>query len=392
MGKAKKTASGGSYDFMSLVSNMQNVNPDSHMLSDSPFSKIEKWIGLGNYLLNAQISGDIFGGIPEGRVTGLAGFNGTGKTYLSLNAAREAQELGYNVVWIDTENALDIDGVSKFGIDIKRFAISKCGVVSEVTKYVSNLCDDLLEKVNKGISVPNIFIVIDSIGNLASDKETADAKSGENKADMGARAKDLRKMFRVIINKLGKLKIPMICTNHIGKSVGNAYIENDMGGGEGLKFGASTILFLSKAKLKSNDKEKTQTGIIVTSKIRKSRFTIAGVPIKFHISFYKGMNPYLGLEDYVSWDVCGIEAGSIDKKGNFVPAGSNVTSYAIKHLNETVKPNHLFTPEIFTQDVLEKLRPVIMDKFQFKSSDEYSDIDDLLDLNESDETEGDDED
>jgi len=73
----------------------------------------------------------------------------------------------------------------------------------------------------------------------------------------------------------------------------------------GLQYGASIILNLSKAKLKEGTE---QTGIIVTAKPQKNRFCVP-TPIKFHISYQKGMNKYVGLQEYMSWDACGVGRG-----------------------------------------------------------------------------------
>jgi hypothetical protein len=71
----------------------------------------------------------------------------------------------------------------------------------------------------------------------------------------------------------------------------------------------SNVILLSKAQLKEGD---TKTGIIVTSTPKKARFT-RPYPVKFHISFMNGMNPYVGLQDFVSWEICGIQKGRMEK-------------------------------------------------------------------------------
>ena len=52
----------------------------------STFSKIDEFIGTGNYLLNACLSGSLFGGIPNNRSVCFAGPSGTGKTFLGIGA------------------------------------------------------------------------------------------------------------------------------------------------------------------------------------------------------------------------------------------------------------------------------------------------------------------
>jgi len=155
----------------------------------------------------------------------------------------------------------------------------------------------------------------------------------------------------------------------------------------GPEYAASIILFLGKAKLKDGT---VQTGIIVSAKPNKNRFAVP-TPIKFHISFNKGMNPYIGLEEYISWDNCGVQRGKLlserefqklkeadqleCRKHSFTENEKDVTMYfqpsdtarkiVVKHLNDTVDLNQLFTPVVFTNDVLKQLEPIVSKKFSY---------------------------
>jgi hypothetical protein len=218
---------------------------------------------------------------------------------------------------------------------------------------------------------------------LSTDKELNDAIKGHNAADMGAKAKELRKLFRVITLDLTAAKIPLICTNHV--YAGGGYVPTkESSGGDGPIFAMSVVSFLSKAQLK--DGAGTKTGIIVTSTLKKSRFTIPE-QVKFHISFAHGMNPYVGLQDYVTWEACGIERGKYEevkgpdgkKMSVFKPSASS-TRWGVKHLGKTVASTELFTDKVFTQEVLEQLdRNVIKDKFKFPEINDHSELLDSLD-------------
>ena len=130
----------------------------------------------------------------------------------------------------------------------------------------------------------------------------------------------------------------------------------------------SVISFLSKAQLKEGNSS-TKTGIIVTSNLKKSRFTIPE-PVKFHISFSNGMNPYVGLQDFISWEACGIGRGKLEEVKNskgekemvFTPSESPQARWAIKHLGKTVTSSQLFTSEVFTDDVLKQLDENVINK------------------------------
>ena len=374
------------YSFADLNKEMSKISQYGETLDKSTISEIDHFIPTGNYHLNACLTGSLFGGYPNNRAVALAGPSGTGKTYLALNAIKQAQQLGYSIVFYDSENAVDKGVVEKFGIDPSKFRYEPCNTVQEFRTSISAITDVLIEQKNKGIKLPKIMIVLDSAGNLATQKEIDDAKSGSSKADM-TRAKLLKSTFRILMTKFGICKIPFLFTNH-------TYMTQDLfsrqvgGGGTGPEYAASIILFLAKAKLKEGTE---QTGIIVTAKPNKNRF-VQPKNIKFHISFNKGMNPYIGLEEYISWDACGIQRGNwitvtqyeklgepdkekcrlhkyVDDKGKekvyYFQPKDTARKLCVEHLNDSVELNRLYTPEVLTPEVLQKLEPIVADKFRY---------------------------
>ena len=335
------------------------------ILTDNTFSEVDDWIPTGNYLLNAQLSGSLFGGIPNTRSLGLMGDPGTGKSFVCLNVVREAQKKGYDVMYCDTEGAIDKSTAINFGINTDKIRYQPIKTVTEFQTFVSNLLA-LVKKAKENGASPKILLILDSLGMLSTDKELNDAMIGKNAADMGAKAKELRKLFRVITLDLTAARIPLICTNHVYTG-GGFMPTKESSGGDGPIFAMSVISFLSKAQLKENGSA-TKTGIIVTSNLKKSRFTIPE-PIKFHISFANGMNPYVGLQDFVTWEACGIERGKLEEvkskdgtKEMVFTANASSTRWAVKHLGKTVTSSQLFTGGIFTQEVLESLNEKVIRK------------------------------
>lgn len=290
----------------------------------------------------------------------------TGKSFLCLNVAREAQKKGYDVIYCDTEGAIDKTTADKFGIDSGRVRYQPIKTVTEFQTFVSNLLD-LVKKARIAGAQPKILLILDSLGMLSTDKELRDAIEGKNAADMGAKAKELRKLFRVITLDLTQAKIPLVCTNHV--YAGGGYIPTkESSGGDGPIFAMSVISFLSKAQLKEGNST-TKTGIIVTSNLRKSRFTIPE-PVKFHISFLNGMNPFVGLQDFVSWEACGIGKGKFEEVKNsqgvkemvYTPSDSPQARWAVRHLGKTITSSQLFTAEVFTEEVLKELDENVIKK------------------------------
>jgi RecA/RadA recombinase len=373
-----KSTSG--FSFLSLDKELSKITgfETGSILANNTFSEVDEWIPTGNYLLNAQISGTLFGGVPNTRSFGVMGDPGTGKSFFCLNVVREAQKIGYDVIYCDTEGAIDKNSAEKFGIDLQKIRYQPIQTVSQFQTFVANVLDIVKKAKSEGQN-PKILLVLDSLGMLSTDKELNDAIKGHNAADMGAKAKELRKLFRVITLDLTAAKIPLICTNHV--YAGGGYMPTkESSGGDGPIFAMSVVSFLSKAQLK--DGAGTKTGIIVTSTLKKSRFTIPE-QVKFHISFSHGMNPYVGLQDYVSWEACGIERGKFEevknpetgKKESIFKPSSTAQRWGVKHLGKTVASTELFTPEVFTNDVLKQLdEKVIKNKFKLPDLVDHSDI------------------
>jgi RecA/RadA recombinase len=344
------------------------------ILEENEFSEVTEWISMGNYLLNAQVSGSLFGGVPNNRSMGIAGDPSTGKTFLCMNIVREAQKAGYDVIYCDTEGAIDRNMAKKFAIDTKRVRYQPIKGINDFKIFVTNLVDKI-KTARKDGAEPKILIVLDSLGMLTTDKETADALKGKAVMDMGLRSKEMRALFRAITLDLTGVKIPLICTNHTTTAgIGSFMTTKEVSGGDGPIFSMSNVIMLSKAQLKEND---TKTGIIVTSTPKKARFT-RPYAVKFHISFMNGMNPFVGLQDFVSWENCGIQRGKleVDKKTGemvFTPVESS-PRWAIRHLGKTVPSTQLFTEEVFTREVLEELNEKVI-KPHFL-------LPDLFDMNE----------
>lgn len=201
------------FSFSDLNKEMKKNSMYGDTLDKSTISEIDHFIPTGNFHLNACLTGSLKGGFPNNRAVALAGPSGTGKTYLLLNAIKQAQDMGYSIIFYDSENAVDKELVEKFGIDSSKFRYEPCNTVQEFRSSVTAVTDLLIEQKNKGAELPKVLIALDSAGNLATQKEIDDAKSGSSKADM-TRAKLLKSTFRILMTKFGICKIPFLFTNH----------------------------------------------------------------------------------------------------------------------------------------------------------------------------------
>jgi len=359
------------FSFDDINAELKQLNPMGSVMENSTFSEVTEWIDTGNYHLNACVSGSLFGGWPNSRTCSIAGPSGTGKTFLVLNSVKRAIDMGYSVIYYDSEAAVDKDQMIKFGIDTSKVNYQPINTVQEFRTSVTTLTSKMQEVKRAGGKTPKVMVILDSAGNLATQKEIEDAKSGSEKADM-TRSKVLKSIFRIIMTPLADLKIPFIFTNHTYQT--QDFISRQVaGGGTGPEYAASIVLFLNKAQLKESTGEKA--GIIVTAKPNKNRFAKPH-NIKFHLHFTKGMNRYVGLEQYIDWEEIGITKGVIEK-GEKIPK-KTARNWICKHLDETVPNAEFFSEKVFTQEVLEKIEERIKPVFNYNTEEREIDLDEIL--------------
>ena len=362
------------FSFDDINKELADLNPMGSIMEHSNFSEVTEWIDTGNYHLNACVSGSLFGGWPNNRSCSIAGPSGTGKTYLILNSVKRAIDMGYNVIFYDSEAAVDRELMKKFGIDTNKVNYQPINTVQEFRTSVTSITSRMQEAKRAGAELPKVMIILDSAGNLATMKEIEDAKSGSEKSDM-TRSKVLKSIFRIIMTPMADLKIPFLFTNHTYQT--QDFISRQVaGGGTGPEYAASIVLFLNKAQLKDSSGEKA--GIVVTAKPNKNRFA-KPQNIKFHLHFTEGMNPYVGLEQYIDWEEIGITKGVIEK-GEKVPK-KTARNWICKHLDETVPNNEFFTEKVFTQEVLEKIEEKIKPIFNYSTEVEF-DYEELMEETE----------
>jgi RecA/RadA recombinase len=291
------------------------------------------FVDTGSYILNALISGSIYGGLPSNKITALAGESSTGKTFFALSIVKHflSSNPDAQVIYFETESAVSKDMMVSREIDVKRVGLVPVTTVQEFRTQSIKVVDEYM-KLKKEDRPPLLF-VLDSLGMLSTSKEIEDATAGKETRDM-TRAQVIKSIFRILSLKLGQAGIPLIVTNHTYEVVGAYVPTKEMGGGTGLKYAASTILFLSKKK----EKDGTEVvGNIIKVKAQKSRFTKENSDIETRLYYdARGLDKYYGLLEL------GIEFGVFEKVGNRIKFGES-SAYPSAVYKD---PERYFTPDI----------------------------------------------
>ena len=254
---------------------------------------VDSFIDTGSYVFNALLSGDIYGGLPQNKITALAGESATGKTFFLMGIVKSFLDRDPNagVIYFESESAITRQMVIDRGIDPKRMVIMPVTTVQEFRTQAIKVLDSYLLQ-NEADRKP-MFMCLDSLGMLSTTKEVEDTAEGKETRDM-TRAQVLKAAFRVLTLKLGRAKVPMVVTNHTYDVVGSMFPTKEMGGGTGLKYAASSIIYLSKKK----DKDGTEVvGNIIHCKNHKSRLTRENKMVDVRLTYDKGLDRYYGLLD-----------------------------------------------------------------------------------------------
>ena len=313
----------------------------------SDIDETEKYVDTGSYIFNALVSGSIFGGVSGNKITAIAGESSTGKTFFSLAVVKNFLDThpdGY-CLYFDTEAAITKSLLESRGIDTSRLVVVNVVTIEEFRSKALKAVDLYLKK-PEGERKPCMF-VLDSLGMLSTEKEITDALNDKQVRDM-TKSQLVKGAFRMLTLKLGQANVPLIVTNHTYDVIGAYVPTKEMGGGSGLKYAASTIIYLSKKK----EKDGTEVvGNIIKAKTAKSRLSKENKDVEVRL-FYdeRGLDRYYGLLELG-------ELGGLWKNvaGRYEMDGKKI--YAKEILKNP--------DQYFTEEVMQQLDAIAKEEFSY---------------------------
>ena len=331
-------------DFLKDI--VKEIGDDFTQLA-SDIEDTERYVDTGSYIFNGLVSGSIFGGVSGNKITAIAGESSTGKTFFSLAVVKnflDSNPDGY-CLYFDTEAAVNKSLLADRGIDLNRLVVVNVVTIEEFRVKA-------LKAVDKYIKMPiedrkPCMFVLDSLGMLSTEKEIRDALDDKQVRDM-TKSQLVKGAFRMLTLKLGQANIPLIVTNHTYDVIGSYVPTKEMGGGSGLKYAASTIIYLSKKKEKDG---KEIIGNIIKAKTHKSRLSKENKTVEIRL-FYddRGLDRYYGLLELG-------EIGGLWKNvaGRYEIGGKKI--YAKQILSDP--------DTYFTDDVMQALDEIAQQEFSY---------------------------
>ena len=308
---------------------------------------VDSFIDTGSYIFNALLSGSMYGGLPSNKITALAGESATGKTFFLMGIVKNFLDKNPDagVLYFESESAITQQMVIDRGIDPQRMVMIPVTTVEEFRTQAIKVLDSYLTK-NEADRKP-MMMCLDSLGMLSTTKEVEDTSDGKETRDM-TRAQVLKAAFRVLTLKLGRAKVPMVVTNHTYDSMGSMFPTKEMGGGSGLKYAASSIVFLSKKKDKVDNRV---VGNIVHCKNHKSRLTIENKMVDVRLSYDKGLDRYYGLLELA------ISYGIFKQVSTRIELPDGKTQFGKTIINNP--------EEYFTEEVMKQLEDAVEKEFKY---------------------------
>ena len=265
---------------------------DDYTKLASDIDESESYVATGSYIFNGLVSGSIFGGVSSNKITAVAGESSTGKTFFSLAIVKNFLDNDPNAycLYFDTESAITKSLLEDRGVDTSRLVVINVVTIEQFRSKALKAVDIYLKSKTEDRK-PCMF-VLDSLGMLSTEKEINDALEDKQVRDM-TKSQLVKGAFRMLTLKLGQANIPMIVTNHTYDVIGAYVPTKEMGGGSGLKYASSTIIYLTKKKEKDG---KDVIGNLIKAKTAKSRLSKENKDVTVRL-FYddRGLDKYYGL-------------------------------------------------------------------------------------------------
>lgn len=345
-------------DKLTKVGSVKNAE----ILSESSFFIMKDCIPTELPILNIAFSGSVDGGLVPGS-TIIAGESKSYKTLLCLYCMKSYFETYPEAVALlyDSEFGITPEYLEMNGIDSSR-------IIHIPIEHIEQLKFDITKRLNEIQRGDKVFIMIDSIGALASKKEIDDAINDNGAADM-TRAKALKSLYRIITPHLTMKDIPCLAINHTYQTQ-EVYSKAVVSGGRGGIYSSNQIFIITRAQEKDGP---DLVGYNFTINIEKSRFVKEKSKLTFQVKFNEGISKYSGLMDIA------LASGHVVKpKNGWYQVAGTEKNYRMADTNTATFWEPILASESFKDYV----------EYTYKLTNKFSD----MVLEEPDEVEGDDDD
>jgi recombination protein RecA len=269
----------------------QNV---AHDLNEDNPTEVKEWIPTGSRWLDSITCRGRRAGIPVGKVTEIAGLESTGKSYMAAQVAANAQQLGIDVIYFDSESAIDPTFLERAGCDLNNLLY----VQATSVEFVLETIEELL-----GSNDNRMLFIWDSLALTPSVSDVEGDFNPLSSMAVKARilAKGMSKLTVPIANSQSTFLVLNQLKTNITRSPSEAMTTPYMTpGGKAMIYAYSLRIWLTGRKAKASfvtDEKGFRIGSEVKVKLEKSRFGTQGRQCNFRILW----GDDIGVQDEESW-------------------------------------------------------------------------------------------
>tara|TARA_R110002020_G_scaffold327643_1_gene543588 strand:+ start:1696 stop:2829 length:1134 start_codon:yes stop_codon:yes gene_type:complete len=331
----------------------------AHNLKDQNPTEVKEWIPTGSRWLDSMICKGKLAGVPVGKVTEIAGLEATGKSYMAAQVAANAQKMGIDVVYFDSESAIDPAFLERTGCDLENLLYVQATSVEFVLETIEALL---------GSSENRMLFIWDSLALTPSVSDMEGDFNPQSSMAVKARilAKGMSKLTVPIANSQSTFLVLNQLKTNITRSPSEAMTTPYMTpGGKAMIYAYSLRIWLTGRKAKASfvvDDKGFRIGSEVKVKLEKSRFGTQGRQCSFKILW----GDEIGVQDEESWFEAIKGSKSLSNSGSW---------YSLEYADGTVEK---FQPsrwmkalegEKFKARVLEIMDREVIQKFDNREGD-----------------------
>ena len=266
-------------DMKKLINKKAGLNVAFSLSDDNP-TQVIQFIPTGCKWLDGIVKRGAWGGIPVGKVSEIAGLESTGKSYMAAQIAGNAQKMGIDVVYFDSESAIDPSFLENAGCDLEQLLYVQASSVEFVLETIESL---LANNDSQMLFIWDSMALTPSVSDIESDFNPL--------STMAVKPRILSKGMAKLVQPIANNKATLLILNQLKTNITRRPAEAMVTpyftpGGKALSYSYSLRVWLTARKGKASfiyDEKGFRIGTEVRAKIEKSRFGTQGRECNFKI-------------------------------------------------------------------------------------------------------------
>ena len=280
-------------DMRALINKKAGVSVAHNLTEDNP-TQVTDWIPTGSRWLDSIICRGQLSGIPVGKITEIAGLEASGKSYMAAQIAANAQKMGIDVIYFDSESAIDPGFLSRAGCDLEKLLY----IQAQSVEFVLETIEDLLgNNENRMLFIWDSLALTPAVSDIEGDFDPLSSMAVKARI----LAKGMSKLTVPIANSQSTFLVLNQLKTNITRSPSEAMVEPYMTpGGKAMIYAYSLRVWLTGRKSKASyitDERGFRVGSVVKATLKKSRFGTQGRQCTFKILW----GDEIGVQDEESW-------------------------------------------------------------------------------------------